>query len=88
MSTFNAFAVSPDGSEVFTTSVSGSPSRPQGYDTVAYDPATGAVLWQDGVNKAGDYHSYPLSMVTSPDSAHVYVTGFESPDILTIAYNA
>ena len=58
-------AVSPTGNVLVVTGES-----PQADDTVAYDPATGALLWTSPFSgESGE------AVVTSPDGFRVYVTG-------------
>ena len=64
-------AVSPDGESVFVT---GSNSASAGYATVAYNAATGALLWVSryrGSGNGGTAHS----VAVSPDGVNVFVTG-------------
>jgi outer membrane protein assembly factor BamB len=84
-------AVSPDGSMVFATGVItkgelASPhSRPH-FLTVAYDAATGALLWADSTGIAGQANSIALS----PDGSTVFVTGASQTtgQPTTVAYSA
>jgi WD40 repeat protein len=78
----NALAVSPDGSLVAVTGVSG-------YDiaTVVYDAATGLELWAKRENPLHDSDAgWAIGM--SPDGSTVFVTGYGGPDYATIAYDA
>lgn len=68
----SAMTVSPDGSKVFVTGMTGN-----GYGTVAYDAASGAVLWQ-AVSAGGG-----VAVSVSPDGSTAFVTGGT-----TVAYNA
>lgn len=76
---FSSMAVSPDGSTVFVTGESGY----TGYKllTVAYNAATGAMLWQATGASAGGV-VWPVAV--SPDGSTVFVSGPHQ----TVAYNA
>jgi WD40 repeat protein len=88
-------AVSPDGSRVFVTGV-GSASSPLAFSTAALDAATGAKLWALGHHVHGNqWHSFPTSIVVSPDGTRVFVSGtLNSPtpnqnsSMTTVAYGS
>ncbi len=61
-------AVSPDGTKVFVTGESIDSSF--GYETVAYDAASGAPLWVARYDQGA-----PSSVAVSPDGTRVFVTG-------------
>ena len=76
-----ALAVSPDGTKVFVTGVSG-----VGPATVAYNAATGAQLWVKRF-----FGGAGRAIAVSPDSSKVFITGPNSGpngDYLTTAYQA
>lgn len=85
---FNNVAVSPDGSAVFVTAGIFTPYHVAGprYLVVAYNAATGALLW---VNKASS-PGYISALAVSPDGSTVFVTGngggSSAPS--TVAFNA
>jgi sugar lactone lactonase YvrE len=90
---FNSLAVSPTGGAVYVTGINGSASSAgAGYDTIAYNAATGAQLWAKRYSSSGG----ALSVAVSPDGNTVYVTGetFRSAiadagiGYATVAYNA
>jgi DNA-binding beta-propeller fold protein YncE len=86
-----ALAVSPDGTKVFVTGEFGGVGGASGYQTVAYDAATGAMLWQQRF-RIGRFHTGSGNAIAvSPDSSTVFVTGQTSlgtPGSLTFAYDA
>jgi DNA-binding beta-propeller fold protein YncE len=82
-----AIALSPDGSNVYVTGHSDSPTGSDGYLTIAYSAETGTVLW--GRRYSG---GIPDSVTISPDGSKAFVTGWGSngstQDIATVAYDA
>lgn len=86
-----SLAVSPNGSQVYVTGFTVSPSTPVTYTTIAYDTATGAEVWARRYDEAGN-DAFALSAVVSPDGTRVYVTGeADGPagiDDTTVAYSA
>jgi hypothetical protein len=71
--TANDLAVSPDGTRVYVTGVSGALS-PDGteYATVAYQAGTGTRLW---ASRLAAPHGDALAIAVSPDGTRVFVTG-------------
>jgi hypothetical protein len=86
-------AVSPGGSAVFVTGISGGSHRSD-YATVGYDAATGAPLWASRYSGPGNNGDDEARQVTvSPDGGTVFVTGFSTgatsgEDYATVAYDA
>jgi sugar lactone lactonase YvrE len=72
-SQLDSVAVSPDGSTVFVVGTSGIPGTLTGLTqlTVAYNAATGALLWMANGAVTGN----ATSLAVSPDGATVYVSG-------------
>ncbi len=93
-----AIAVSPDGAGVYVTGgIEGSVHNYIDYATVAYDAATGAVLWARTYNGPEKNSSDGASAIAvSPGGSRVYVTGVTDgqwgitmvSDCTTIAYKA
>jgi hypothetical protein len=98
-----AIAVSPDGRTVFVTGTSDGGTKlfrfSYGYNTVAYDAATGAQRWRrvfKGPIIAPRDHSFiaqATSLAVSPDGRKVFVTGTSESratgqDYATVAYGA
>jgi outer membrane protein assembly factor BamB len=92
ISGFWSVAVSPDGSTVFVTGSSGTPTWGDHYVTVAYDAATGGQLWASRYNDPGKGEDIATSMAASPVGSTVFVTGFSieasAADYSTVAYSA
>ena len=87
-----AMAVSPDGSKVFVTGPSTRPATDWDYATVAYSAATGAPLWARRYNGPGKSMDIPRSIVVTPDSSTVVMTGEAATtngttDATTIGYD-
>jgi DNA-binding beta-propeller fold protein YncE len=83
----SAIHVSPDGSTVFVTGVSSAPSGDSGIATVAYNAATGAVLWtarydNPRMGSGGD------ALSVSPGGSAVYVAGVVGNGAAIFAYDA
>jgi outer membrane protein assembly factor BamB len=87
-----SLAISPDGSRLFTSGFTTPPGAalPDRFAVVAYDAATGAVLWARHPFVAG----LSTSMTVSPDGSTVYATGLiervfgGAASVVTIAYDA
>jgi hypothetical protein len=87
-----SIAISPDGSAVFVTGESGSPTVDD-YATVAYGAATGATLWSKRYDGTGHFVDVARCVATSPSGSEVFVTGSSQGagtgvDFATIAYDA
>jgi outer membrane protein assembly factor BamB len=85
----NAIAVSPDGSTVYVTGFSDSTSVRSDYATVAYNAATGALLWASRSHRSG----VAYSIAVGPGGHTVFVTGGRNlvrsgapNDYVTVAY--
>jgi WD40 repeat protein len=89
-----AVATSPDGSRVFVTGYGVGAGTGSDYATIAYDAATGAVLWARRYHGPGDESDVAYSVAASPDGSRVFVTGQSfggtgtGGDYATIAYDA
>lgn len=86
-------AVSPDGSTVFVSGYSQTPSTSYDYATVAYGTSTGALRWVKRYNDPIDSADQARSIGISPDGSTVFVTGYSDRtttqlDYTTIAYDA
>lgn len=82
-----AEALSPDGRSLAVTGAISSPDGTKSnYATVAYDAATGQVLWARRYQ--GPDWATPNAVAFSPDGAQVAVTGTSAGRIVTIAYQA
>jgi len=86
-------SVSRDGSKVFVTGSSyGSATTAIDYATVAYDSASGSLLWEARYDRGGE--DYPRSITQSPDGSIIFITGESdaSPganyDYGTVAYDS
>ena len=83
-------AVSPDGSEVAVTGASDQASGRFGYQTAAFDAATGAPRWSAAYQGTGEA-SQPAGITFSQSGAQVIVTGTSGPPsgqsvFATVAY--
>jgi hypothetical protein len=87
-------AVSPDGTRVFVTGmITAAGGGVYDYATVAYNGATGTLLWTKAFNGSGNSVDDAQSVEVSPDGTKVFVTGWSTGptlthDFLTIAYDA
>ncbi len=88
-----AVAVRPSGRTIFVTGWT-TLGRKQGYVTVAYCAATGALLWASRYTGPGTGNDDSHSVAVSPSGRTVFVTGASygglpaNSDYATIAYNA
>ena len=93
--TASAVKVSPDGTTVFVTGSTDSPST-LSYATIAYNATTGAQLWTAAYTDPNNLNDFATSLAVSPTGGTVYVTGVSggisggvsSYDYGTVAYNA
>jgi hypothetical protein len=92
-----AVVVSPDGGTVFVTSTVTNENVDEGFgETMAYNAATGATVWQDKLVLTKSYYETALtSIAVSPDGSTVFVTGLSGNGIkdngfyqVIVAYNA
>jgi hypothetical protein len=86
-------AVSPDGSTIFVSGYSQTPSTHYDYATVAYEAATGVQRWVNRYNDPINSDDQARSIGVSPDGSTVFVTGYSyqsttEHDYTTIAYDA
>jgi hypothetical protein len=88
-----ALGISPDGSTVYVTGTSDSPTSERDYATVAYRTATGAQLWVSRFTGLGNSFDQANALAVNPNGNAVYITGFSevsltSGDFATVAYRA
>jgi outer membrane protein assembly factor BamB len=88
----HAIAVGPDGTEVFVTGRTAT-TMCWNYVTIAYDAATGALLWRRFYNGPPKADDAAYSVAVSPDGTKVFVTGGSIGtrplnDYATVAYDA
>ena len=69
-----AVQVSPDGAKVFVTGETDAPDTANHFATVAYDAATGSILWGRRTNGQG-YNEQADALAVSSDGSKVFVTG-------------
>jgi sugar lactone lactonase YvrE len=90
-------AVSPGGGTLFVTGYTGYSGQDgaTGGATIAYDAATGAVLWTQATLPTGDIDTIMSTVAVSPDGSAVFASGYYSdpsdPSVfgaVTIAYDA
>ena len=86
-----AVETSSDGTAVYVTGSSWGGPGATDYATVAYDSATGSVLWVSRLNGMGNDYDQASSLATTPDGTAVLVTGLseglgDNTDFLTVAY--
>jgi PQQ-like domain len=89
----NCVVTSPDGSTLFVTGFSKGSGGRYDYATIAYDEATGSVLWTERYNGPANRDDYAWTDTVSPDGSTVYVTGYGywtlgTSDYATIAYDS
>ena len=86
----NSVAVSPTGGTVYVTGITDSAGTSGGgYDTIAYNAATGTQLWAKHYSSSGGANS----VAVSPNGSTVFVTGpafrpARGTGYATVAYNA
>jgi WD40 repeat protein len=84
-------AVSPNGKTVYVTGGSDGATSRRDYTTVAYNAATGTLVWLQRYNGPGNNWDFAFSMAVSPVGRRVFITG-ESVgatthwDYATVAY--
>jgi WD40 repeat protein len=84
-------AVSPNGKTVYVTGGSDGATSRRDYTTVAYNAATGTLVWLQRYNGPGNNWDFAFSMAVSPAGRRVFITG-ESVgatthwDYATVAY--
>jgi WD40 repeat protein len=84
-------AVSPNGTKVFVTGSSSTPTSATDYLTFAYSASTGARLWAARYDGPGNWYDGAYSVAVSPAGTRVFVTGWvwgNEEDYATIAYAA
>ena len=90
----SALGISPDGSTVYVTGTSDSPTSERDYATVAYRIATGGQLWVSRFTGLGNSFDYANALAVNPKGGAVYVTGssdvnpLSRADFATVAYRA
>jgi WD40 repeat protein len=88
----SSVGVSPDGSQAFVTGVSSGSGTFSDYATIAYDAATGGVLWTQRYDGPGNGGDGACCLAVSPDGSMVFITGGSAgsgtfEDYGTIAYS-
>jgi DNA-binding beta-propeller fold protein YncE len=85
-------AAAPDGSAIFVAGTAEGRDRATRFGTLAYDPATGALLWARRSAGAPGAHAVANAFAVSPDGSKVFVSGQTSsgrPTVYaTVAYRA
>ena len=86
-----AIGVSADGSTVFVSGSSAGKRSGGDFGTIAYDSATGAIVWIKRYNGPGNDFDNGQSLAVSPDGTRVFVSGTSDggatdDDIATVAY--
>jgi DNA-binding beta-propeller fold protein YncE len=90
-----AIALSPDGTKLFVTGESGSATN-HDFMTIAYDAATGALLWLHRFDGPAGGDDVPAAVAVNPDGSAVYVAGSvtnatgggpQNLDFATVAYS-
>jgi WD40 repeat protein len=80
-------AVTPDGSVVLVTGNTSTDTGVLRIATVAYDSATGAVVWKRFYGPSENNNSESTTVAVAPDGSVAYVTGHTSYDFFTRAYD-
>jgi WD40 repeat protein len=88
-----ALTVSPDGSTVFVTGYSDTPTGNEDYATIAYDATDGTVLWMRRYDGPQSKVDTPTTIGVTTDGSKVIVSGTSvgltsSFDFATIEYDA
>jgi WD40 repeat protein len=89
-----SLAASPDGTKVYVTGYSWQgASYDYDYVTLAYEAASGDVLWEAHYNGPASDADDAYSVTASPDGSTVFVTGGSNgsngePDYATVAYGS
>ena len=83
-----AIAASPDGTTLFVTGYSGGNGQ-----TIAYNAATGAKLWDVAYDGLADFGAGLNAVAVSPEGSKVFVAGYavgatSGADYATVAYDA
>jgi hypothetical protein len=86
-----ALGMSPDGTTLFVTGGTDSPTPAPDYATVAYDASTGDELWVSRYAGPGGGQDFAQALEVSPDGTTVFVTGYSAAtngkyDYATVAY--
>ncbi|HEX9313509.1 MAG TPA: hypothetical protein VGA30_11900, partial [Actinomycetota bacterium] len=68
--------VSPDGSRVYVTGYSWAVPSEFDYTTLAYDAATGVLVWGRRYQGLGGGDDYAVAVAVTPDGRYVYATGY------------
>jgi hypothetical protein len=89
----SSLAVNHDGSELFVTGQSKGIGSDDDFATVAYDGASGTLLWVRRYNGPGNGLDFANAVAVSPDGSRAFVTGSSTGadgvrDATTIAYEA
>lgn len=87
-----ALGISPDGTQVYVTGDSDSPTSETDYATVAYQVSNGARLWVSRFTGLGNSFDQVNALAVNPKGGAVYVTGFSEVgltmgDYATVAYS-
>jgi hypothetical protein len=87
-----ALGISPDSSRVFVTGASQDSTGDFDYATIAYETASGGVLWRKRYEGPANDYDVANALALSPDGSAVFVTGQSwsgtDCDYATIAYGA
>jgi hypothetical protein len=82
----DAVAVSPDGSVLYVTG-NETLGKVRDFVTIAYQAATGSVLWTSRLAGLGLPYNEPTAIAVSPDGSEVFVTGKEENSTGQYTYN-